>query len=312
MQATAIYDLNLEQCADLIQAAGSEVTFLVQGHLGIGKSALLSTLAERLPTHTPVYFDCTTKDLGDIMLPNIADVEDGGYVRFSTNEELGLHLDKPIVLMIDELGKANPAVKNALTRILYERKMGGYTLHPDSLVFATTNLGTEGVGDMLMAHQWNRITVLTVRKPTHIEWLEWGINNGVDHTLLGWVRDNPQLFQTFDEVKDPAQNPYIFHPRDPSRKAFVTPRSLEKASRIIQQTKGKVDDKAAVRKALEAAKFDSVRGAFKFNSNHFPVQDYYLRVITKDAKGRITNRTLGTVFKNHADAYVGKCKMATD
>lgn len=80
----------------------------------------------------------------------------------------------------------------------------------------------------------------------------------------------------------------------------------------VRDTKGKVDDKAAVRKALEAAKFDSVRGAFKFNSNHFPVQDYYLRVITKDAKGRITNRTLGTVFKNHADAYVGKCKMATD
>lgn len=77
----------------------------------------------------------------------------------------------------------------------------------------------------------------------------------------------------------------------------------------VRDTKGKVEDKAAVRKALEAAKFDSVRGAFKFNSNHFPVQDYYLRVITKDAKGRITNRTLGTVFKNHADAYVDKCKM---
>lgn len=80
----------------------------------------------------------------------------------------------------------------------------------------------------------------------------------------------------------------------------------------VRDTNGKVDDKAAVRKALEAAKFDSVRGAFKFNSNHFPVQDYYLRVITKDAKGRITNRTLGTVFKNHADAYVGKCKMAAN
>ncbi len=80
----------------------------------------------------------------------------------------------------------------------------------------------------------------------------------------------------------------------------------------VRDTKGKVDDKEAVRKALEAAKFESVRGAFKFNSNHFPVQDYYLRVITRDAKGRITNRTLGTVFKNHADAYVGKCKMAAN
>ena len=77
----------------------------------------------------------------------------------------------------------------------------------------------------------------------------------------------------------------------------------------VRDSKGKLDDKAAVRKALEAAKFDSVRGAFKFNVNHYPIQDYYLRVITKNAKGQITNRTIGTVFKNHADAYAGSCKM---
>jgi branched-chain amino acid transport system substrate-binding protein len=77
----------------------------------------------------------------------------------------------------------------------------------------------------------------------------------------------------------------------------------------VRDVKGKLDNKDAVRKALAAAKFDSVRGAFKFNSNQFPIQDYYLRVITRDAQGRITNRTLGTVFKNHADAYVGECKM---
>jgi branched-chain amino acid transport system substrate-binding protein len=77
----------------------------------------------------------------------------------------------------------------------------------------------------------------------------------------------------------------------------------------VRDSKGKLDDKAAVKKALEAAKFDSVRGAFKFNTNHFPIQDYYLRVITRDTKGRITNRTLGTVFKSHADAYAANCKM---
>jgi branched-chain amino acid transport system substrate-binding protein len=77
----------------------------------------------------------------------------------------------------------------------------------------------------------------------------------------------------------------------------------------VHDVKGKIEDKDAVRKALKAAKFDSVRGAFKFNTNQFPIQDYYLRVITKDARGRITNRTIGTVFKNHADAYAGDCKM---
>ncbi len=77
----------------------------------------------------------------------------------------------------------------------------------------------------------------------------------------------------------------------------------------VRDTKGKLDDKAAVRKALAAAKFESVRGNFKFGPNQFPIQDYHLRVITKDAKGRVTNRTLGTVFKAHADAYAAQCKM---
>ena len=77
----------------------------------------------------------------------------------------------------------------------------------------------------------------------------------------------------------------------------------------VRDTKGKLSDKAAVRKALEAAKFASVRGKFKFNSNHYPVQDYYLRVVRKDPQGRITNKLMGTIFTDHADAYVGECKM---
>lgn len=77
----------------------------------------------------------------------------------------------------------------------------------------------------------------------------------------------------------------------------------------VRDVKGNLSDKTALRKAIAAAKFDSVRGAFKFNTNGYPIQDYYLRVITKDAQGRVTNRTLSTVFKDHADAYVGECKM---
>jgi len=77
----------------------------------------------------------------------------------------------------------------------------------------------------------------------------------------------------------------------------------------VRDAKGKLEDKDAVKKALEAAKFHSVRGAFKFNHNHYPIQNYYLRVIGKDAQGRVTNKTMGTVFTNHADAYAPQCKM---
>ncbi|HWH42355.1 MAG TPA: ABC transporter substrate-binding protein [Usitatibacter sp.] len=77
----------------------------------------------------------------------------------------------------------------------------------------------------------------------------------------------------------------------------------------VRKVKGNLDDKEALRAALASADFKSVRGAFKFNRNHYPVQDYYLRVVEKDAKGRVTNRTVGTIFKDHADAYANECAM---
>ncbi|MFZ5427638.1 MAG: ABC transporter substrate-binding protein [Thermodesulfobacteriota bacterium] len=77
----------------------------------------------------------------------------------------------------------------------------------------------------------------------------------------------------------------------------------------VRDCKGNLEDKAALEKALKAANFKSVRGEFKFNANHFPIQNYYLRLIEKDAQGRITNKTVGKVFTDHADAYAAQCPM---
>ncbi len=77
----------------------------------------------------------------------------------------------------------------------------------------------------------------------------------------------------------------------------------------VRDVKGQIENKDALLKAIKAAKFSSVRGAFRFNNNQYPVQDYYLRVITKNPEGRVTNRTLGKIFSDHADAYAASCKM---
>ena len=230
--ATQMYALKLDQCVKSIAAVGHLRTILMQGDMGGGKSSTLHTLAKMFPNHVPCYFDCTTKDLGDLNLPNMAVMNEKGYVTFVPNEELGAHLGKPVIIMIDELGKANPAVKNALLRVMQERTVGSIKLHPDSIVYATTNKGAEGVGDTLQPHARNRISTVIVRKTDHMDWIEWGINNNIDPTILGWVKDNPQLFAAFEDVKDPSENPYIFHPKE-QRTAFVTPRSLHAASDIL-------------------------------------------------------------------------------
>ncbi len=77
----------------------------------------------------------------------------------------------------------------------------------------------------------------------------------------------------------------------------------------VRAVKGKIEDKAALRKALEAADFQSVRGAFKFNVNHVPIQNYYLRQVVKGADGKLTNKLVSTVLTAHEDFYAGQCEM---
>ncbi|MFQ5466660.1 MAG: ABC transporter substrate-binding protein [Kiloniellaceae bacterium] len=64
----------------------------------------------------------------------------------------------------------------------------------------------------------------------------------------------------------------------------------------------------ALRKALESAPFQSVRGKFRFGPNHHPVQDIYVRQVV-DEGGVLTNKIIATAFTDHADAYAGDCKM---
>ncbi len=77
----------------------------------------------------------------------------------------------------------------------------------------------------------------------------------------------------------------------------------------VREVGGNIEDGEAFRAALQSANFESVRGGFQFNRNHFPVQDFYLRQVTKDDEGRLTNTLIGTVFTNHGDAYADDCSM---
>ena len=232
--AQAMYALSFTQTANLINAVGRAVTVLAQGNMGIGKTSLLNILALMNPTYTKVYLDGTTLvDGADMFMVKYSD--DGLTFKTVPLEDLGLHLpDQPVILMIDELGKMNRSAQLACLRLMLERKHGNLTMHPDSIVFATTNKGTEGVGDLLPAHARNRLTVVEMRKPDNMEWIEWGIDNDIDPALLGFCKEKPELFHSFEQYENPDENPYIFHPRS-ARAAFVTPRSLEKASNVLKQ-----------------------------------------------------------------------------
>ena len=77
----------------------------------------------------------------------------------------------------------------------------------------------------------------------------------------------------------------------------------------IAKVKGNVGDKKAFQAALKAADFKSLRGNFKFNNNGFPIQDMHVFEVAKDAKGRVSLKTIATPLKDHKDAYYTQCKL---
>jgi branched-chain amino acid transport system substrate-binding protein len=71
-----------------------------------------------------------------------------------------------------------------------------------------------------------------------------------------------------------------------------------------------VSDTAALREAIRAADFDSVRGDFEFGANQHPVQDWYmLEVVEGEEDGDLTNTVLETVLEDHVDAYAEECDL---
>jgi branched-chain amino acid transport system substrate-binding protein len=95
-------------------------------------------------------------------------------------------------------------------------------------------------------------------------------------------------------------------PSPNAAQAYDTVLALDAALKTVG---GKIEDAAGFQKALETVKFDSIRGKFRFNTNHYPVQDFWLAEIVKDAKGRpvMAKRTL--IAADHQDSYVAKCAM---
>ncbi|HUK58932.1 MAG TPA: ABC transporter substrate-binding protein [Stellaceae bacterium] len=72
---------------------------------------------------------------------------------------------------------------------------------------------------------------------------------------------------------------------------------------------GKIEDKDAFRAAMYKADFASVRGPFKFDNNHFPIQNIYLTEVVKDADGTMRLALRGVAVKDWTDPYHTQCPM---
>jgi hypothetical protein len=223
--------VTINELRKLIPAIGSELTVVVQSEPGCGKTSLLNMIREDYgDKYDYIYVDCPVKDMSDIgmTIPN----HESRTLEYYVSSLFNLKDPRPKVILLDEFMKAPKLLQVIFTRLCLERMLGDVPLPEGSIVFATSNNASDGVGDSMLAHAGNRVCIVRMEKPSVNTWLEWASNQGISRVIRAGVAMYPRCLASYMDGQQ-EDNPYIFKP-NMSSLSFVSPRSLAKSDAIIK------------------------------------------------------------------------------
>lgn len=183
------------------------------GPPGIGKSELVAELTEDLGGFMVDLRlgQCEPTDLRGIPYFD----RDRGVMNWAPPIELPSQelADKypVVVLFLDEMNSAAPAVQGAAYQLILNRKVGTYTLPDNVVVIAAGNRESDkGVSYRMPSPLANRFVHLEVR-PDFESWQTWAVGKKIHKDVVGYLSFAKQFL--FD-----------FEPKSASR-AFATPRT---------------------------------------------------------------------------------------
>jgi len=225
-------NVSIDDCANIIKTIGNQITPIIVSEPGCGKSSILKMLEADLGTdeYDFIYVDCPVKDMMDVAasIPN----HTTKTLEYYVSSLFKLGNGKKKVIMLDEFMKSPKLLQIIFTRLMLERSVGDEPLPEGSIVFGTSNNASDGVGDSMLAHVGNRVCVLHMSKPNAELWNVWATKHKIARPIRAWVAMTPKAMRSYLDG-DESDNPYIFKPTSVN-KSFVSPRSLAKASPIVE------------------------------------------------------------------------------
>jgi len=191
------------------------------GPPGIGKSELIAGV---------------TEDLGgymiDLRLGQCEPTDIRGIPFFNKNKEVmdwAPPVDLPdeefasqypvVVLFLDEMNSAPPAVQAAGYQLILNRRVGKYKLPDNVVIVAAGNRESDkGVTYRMPSPLANRFVHLEVRADFE-SWFQWAVNNQIHQDVVGFLSFSKQDLMEFNPVS--------------ASRAFATPRSWTFVSQFL-------------------------------------------------------------------------------
>lgn len=187
----------------------------IEGSPGIGKSDSVRAAANDI-NHELIDIRANLFDPVD--LRGVPFVE-GGQTKWAIPDFLPKHKG-PGIILIDELPAAPQSVQAAFYQLTLDRQLGDYKLPDGWAIVAAGNLETDrAVVHKMPSALANRFT--HIRLTVNLDdWLDWATQNGIDPSIVAFIRYRPELLTNFN----------------PAEKINATPRTWAFASDIIGMT----------------------------------------------------------------------------
>ena len=124
----------------------------------------------------------------------------------------------------------------------------------------------------------------------------------------------PGTQQWVNDLPNDANKKYVagFRAKHKTYPSFYGAQSYDAVNLInsaVVASGGDLNKKDAMRAEMRKANYKSVRGPYKYGNNHFPIQNFYLQDVVKDAEGNLTLKTVATIVKDSQDKFHDKCAM---
>ena len=205
----------------ILRAQKAKRPLFLWGPPGIGKSDIVNQIGEHLDAHVI-----------DVRLSLWEPTDIKGIPYFESNQNKMVWgpprelpdaawatQHKNIILFLDEMNSAAPAVQAAAYQLILNRRVGTYYL-PDNvyIVAAGNREGDRGVTYRMPAPLASRFVHIEM-VASYDDWFEWAVDNGIHSDVVGFV--------TFDK-----SSLFDFKPRDSGR-SFATPRSWSFVSELL-------------------------------------------------------------------------------
>jgi|TARA_R110002051_G_scaffold19754_1_gene54967 MoxR-like ATPase len=240
----------------------SEARFpvLMRGRHGIGKSQVVYQIAEvvKLPVVERRASQMTEGDL--VGLPVIK----GNTTGWNPPDWFKFACDNPCVLFFDEVDRATVEVRQGLFELTDSRKLNGWKLHKDTLIYAAINGGEHGsnyqVADMDPA-ELDRYSCWDL-EPTVEDWLVWA-KERVNTVIWDFINQNPKHLEHNDDVEP--------------NKVYPSRRSWDRLNQTL--CKANLVEEASPALFTLAGAFVGFEAAVSFNDF---VQNYDRQVTTDD------------------------------